>query len=305
MAATLVDTVHTPPSDMAQPSTPDASSASVASSPTAVLPGDSNDPQAPPKSLGDALSSMAAGKKKRRRKKKGLLALESSLDGLDAELVEAEKQIGTNDDIGSWRARAGLRLDRLRGVAGELDTLRRELKDAVDRADDAQNAERMVNAGLRSAHTLLAERDKALASSTSHAATLTAEVSTLTDEKRKIEKRLALLKTVSEKLQEAREARDTAERRADDVAAANSELKKAVAELELNLQGQADTVSALKEDIERHVAEHRVAVEDAALAQVEAEKKIQIAAGAGAVAGVLASVVLGGLIRASRRDREE
>lgn len=307
MAATMVAAVLADQCpEMAQPSTPDASSASVASSPIAVLPNEAGDAQAPPKSLGDALSSVAvANRKKRRRKKKGVLALDSSLADMDTELVEAEKRIGSGDDIGSWRARAVVRLDRLKAVSAEIESLKRELNDAACRADDARHAEQLVNTGLRDAHLLLAERDKALASSTSRAATLTAEVTTLTDEKRKIEKRLTLLKTVSEKLQEARDAKDAAERRADDAAIANSDLKKEIAQLENDLKDQADTVRALKADFGTLLAEHRAALCDAELAKVENEKRVHIAAGAGIAAGMVLSIIVGLISRVGEGEEDE
>lgn len=148
------------------------------SSPTTVLQGDG---------LGGTLSvsasdpngaTLSASKKRKKRKKKAgtVIALNEEDDPL---LREAEAKI-FGDDEEAWRNRARVRLDRLRAVARDVDDLRRELSEAANRFADAERAEQLVNSGLRSAHTLLAEREKSLATATSEGATLTAEVASLT-----------------------------------------------------------------------------------------------------------------------------
>lgn len=160
-----------PPSSLPSPgpSTPPAAS------PTTVLQGSG---------LGDALvpsessGASSATKKRKKRKKKATTAATLGDDD-DAVLRQAEAKI-TGDDEAAWRARARARLDRLRAVVNDADELQRELTEAADRFADAEHAEQLVNTGLRSAHTLLSEREKALATSKAEAANLSAEVSTLT-----------------------------------------------------------------------------------------------------------------------------
>lgn len=163
-------------------------------------------------------------KKKKKRKKGGLPA---------GSAVHVELREGgiVGDDVHAWRARAESRYVLLQEAVGKCNLAGEELKVAVERMVEAENAEAAVNSGLVTARAVIAERDRAIVDLNSAALANKAEIAKLTDEKKKTDKRLLLLKTVSANLQQAREARDAAEKRVEELGSAHSKLKASAAAL--------------------------------------------------------------------------
>lgn len=133
------------------------------------------------------------------------------------------------DTIESWRAKAKQRLSLLQDLNEHSRRIKEELHVAHQRATDAEEAESLVNEGLKTATSLLAERDRQVSDLTSTNANLRAELNTVTEEKKKVDKRLALVKTIGSNLQEAKEAASASERKLEEAMVANSRLRTSLA----------------------------------------------------------------------------
>lgn len=127
-----------------------------------------------------------------------------------------------------------------------------DLSAALARASDAEHAEDAVNKGLLTARTVIAKRDRVIAELKTNLSKFKSEVTHLQEEKKRIDKRLVLLKTVSANLQEAREARDAFERRLDEAlaSAALSVEKNSTMEKEIRtLQESVEALQMVKQEL--------------------------------------------------------
>jgi chromosome segregation ATPase len=131
------------------------------------------------------------------------------------------------ETLESWKAKAKQRLSLLHDLNESSKRTKAELAVAQQRAADAEEAESLVNNGLKTATALLGERDRQVQELTTANSAARAELATLTEEKKKVDKRLALVKTIGTSLQEAREAASIAERRLEEAITANAKLKAA------------------------------------------------------------------------------
>lgn len=311
MNTTTIHTVETPPPSVkgssSNASSPiavaDTSSSVVNSAPAATLSLSENIPNDNSEVNGVASSGPAAsntnatapGKKRKRKKKKsnGILSAKtpaSSLDGLENDqLFATEQKIGAGDDVASWKLRAGARLARLRELHAEIEKLRRDLIDACNRASDAEKAELLVNRGLKNAHHLLSARDKRIASQDMENTSMKADAESAKAEKKKLEQRIVLLKSVADKLQASK---DDAEKKVDDT---NTHTRKVIADLETKFNAQKIALEKEKEVALR-------TIQQAAKQENEVicrrEKNIaNINATVAGVAGVVVGIILRGMGR--------
>lgn len=135
------------------------------------------------------------------------------------------------DGLEQWRARAINRRALLADANADNARLMDDLSAAQARADDAEQAEAVVNRGLLTARGVIAQRDRAIADLTSVHQQLKAEYAVVTEEKKRAEKRLVILKTMSANLQEAREGKEVAEKKLDDQGLTITNLMKEVEHL--------------------------------------------------------------------------
>lgn len=135
------------------------------------------------------------------------------------------------DGLEQWRARAINRRALLAQANADNERLRNDLSAAQARADDAEHAEAVVNRGLLTAKSVITQRDRALADLTNMHQQLKAEHVTVVEEKKRADKRLIILKTMSANLHEAREGKEVAERKLDEAGATNRRLSQKIEEL--------------------------------------------------------------------------
>ncbi len=112
---------------------------------------------------------------------------------------------------------------------------------------------------------------------------------------------MLLLKTVSDKLQEARDARDATEKRLDDANAQSMLLKKTVAKLE-------------REVTQLHALEKELCMRDEQIVElhtmqqareVEVRKHMRTVGGVGAGVGLVAAIVLRAMTTRLGKDRDD
>lgn len=156
------------------------------------------------------------------------------------------------DTVEAWRAKAKQRLALLHDLNESSKRMKSELTAAHARAKEAEEAEALVNNGLKTATSLLTGRERMLTEANSTTAALRGEVASLTAEKKKLEKRLALVKTIGSSLQEAKDAATVAEQRLEESIAASAKFKAAQSATAAELAVEKDRVSTLTE--ERDVA---------------------------------------------------
>lgn len=220
-----------------------------------------------PSALKDAV--VDASKKKRRRKRNKNVArslTETLASEVDRQIHRDERDVAS-EDAALWQSKAEQRLGQLNDAVQELRRLEAEVSVSAARVEDAEAAEAAVNAGLKSAHSLIAERDRALAEMKTENANFRAEVAQLNEDKKKNEKRLVLLKTMSANLHEARENCDAMKRRGDELSATNDKLNQTISAqeatitelkaVELQLANRKNEVEHLHEKMHEQREEHR------------------------------------------------
>lgn len=235
----------------------------------------------------------AAPKKKKKRKN----AANPALD--EATPLPNEASI-RGDSVEQWRARALNRRALLAAAQADVDRLSADLAAALARVSDAEHAEATVNKGLLTARAVITQRDRALAELTSSHQELKGEHAKVVEDKKRGDKRLVILKTVSANLQEAREAREVAERKLEDAHAANAKLRTQAAAL----KEQVEALKMVKQQLAKREVEVDELVRGREEMRVEAKKGAVRAAGIGAAGVVGISVVLR-VLGGGRRDREE
>jgi chromosome segregation ATPase len=248
------------------------------------------------------------------------------------------------ETLESWKAKAKQRLALLHDLNESSKRTKAELAVAQHRAADAEEAESLVNNGLKTATALLGERDRQVQELTTANSAARAELATLLEEKKKVDKRLALVKTIGTSLQEAREAAATAERRLEEAITANAKLKAAntAANAELAelrpLRGElaaseaaavelrdslrsaqndaaaaagcaaaADARASRAEklaDVARAEAEEQAEVQSREQL-VAQQKRVVTVSGCAAVGGLLSGLLLAAVCGGGRRDRED
>jgi chromosome segregation ATPase len=150
-----------------------------------------------------------------------------SVDSIGDVVSDMTDSSNDPETLESWKAKAKQRLSLLHDLNESSKRVKAELVVAQQRVADAEEAEVMVNNGLKTATVRLSERDRQVQELTTANAASRAELATLTEEKKKVDKRLALVKTIGANLQEARDAAATAERRLEEAITANAKLKAA------------------------------------------------------------------------------
>lgn len=153
---------------------------------------------------------------------------------------------------------------------------------------DAEHAEATVNKGLVTARAVISQRDRALAELTSSTQELKGEHAKLLEDKKRADKRLVILKTVSANLQEAREARDTAERKLEE---SNSNKAKLAGEVE-ELRKQVEALNMLKQQLSKVELEVDELTRFNGELHVSAKRDSVRAAGLGAAGVMVLSLML-------------
>lgn len=140
----------------------------------------------------------------------------------------------------------------------EVKRLSRELEAALARASDAENAEAVVNKGLLTARSVITQRDRALDELQTLLSTTRGEVNVLTEEKKRTDRRLTLLKTMSDNLREARDLRAGSERRVEEVVKEKEmverrrvALEKEIEEWKEKMKEVVEEKISLEKDVER------------------------------------------------------
>lgn len=146
-----------------------------------------------------------------------------------------------------------------------------DLAAALARASDAEHAEDTVNKGLLTARSVISQRDRAIAELKSTSSNLRADLTQLQEEKKKTDKRLILLKTVSANLQEARENRDFLEKKLDDANAEISNLKRNNESLGRDIDSLKQQVEAM-EMVKQQLARREIEVDELSRERVHAEE---------------------------------
>lgn len=190
------------------------------------------------------LSSTSSPSSSHKKKKKRKNASNRELDESQPLPNEASIQ---GDGLEQWRARAINRRALLAHTNADNGRLMDDLSAAQARADDAEQAEAVVNRGLLTARSVIAQRDRAIADLTSVHQQLKAEHAVVMDEKKRAEKRLVILKTMSANLHEAREGREVAEKKVDELGLTNSRLMKEVGQVEEVNTGLVKDVERMRE----------------------------------------------------------
>lgn len=111
------------------------------------------------------------------------------------------------------------------------------------------------------------------------------------EEKKKLEKRLVLLHTVSEKLQESRAACEATEERLAEASSENNELRSSVTSLGDNLAVQGSEIAKMKAEIAGLIAVHDETLGSKIQAEIEATRSVRNAGITGAGIGLLAGAV--------------
>lgn len=250
------------PNGHAAPKTPENTTVNSASVPSAGSPDPASNKQVPPEPRPEhdvktppAQSTTTAQKKKKKRKSHS-----SSRDLDESKPLPNEESI-RGDGVDQWRARAVNRRALLAKAKTDHSLLQADLTAALARVSDAEQAEAMVNSGLVTARNVIAQRDRAIADLTSVHQQLKGEHAKVSEDKKRAEKRLVILKTVSANLQEAREGKEHVERKLEESNATNKKLLKRIedmakVEMELRnevqeLQRQIDALNMLKQQLAR------------------------------------------------------
>lgn len=182
-----------------------------------------------------------------------------------------------------------------------------DLSAALARASDAEHAEDTVNKGLLTARSVISQRDRTIAELNSTLSVNRADLTRLTEEKKKTDKRLLLLKTVSANLQEAREARDNLERKLDDANDRISKLTTITQENDsqiANLEKQVDALEMVKQQLARVEHDfHELSGQNGQL-QAQNRRSSICAAGAGSVAVFAVAVAMRIASAKSRHEKD-
>ncbi|KAI0560455.1 hypothetical protein FGB62_112g213 [Gracilaria domingensis] len=207
-----------------------------------------------------------------------------------------------------WKHRVQSLRSSLSQVQAENRILSADLKAATARANDAEQAETAVNKGLLTARSVISQRDRSVAELNALASNQRADFRRLEEEKKKLDRRLVLLKTVSANLQEAREERDCAEKKTEELQSNSARLKKKLAQKQqlIDEQGKQLQVLELKEkQVDKLQCQLNDLREDKLSAEEQAARRSVMAAGASALCGVVAGVAFCLLTRArNEEDRE-
>ncbi|PXF49654.1 hypothetical protein BWQ96_00532 [Gracilariopsis chorda] len=213
------------------------------------------------------------------------------------DLVHSETPARTMEQ---WKHRAQSLRSSLNQVQNENRVLSTDLKAAVARANDAEQAEAAVNKGLLSARSVISQRDRSIAELNAMVSNQRADLRRLEDEKKKLDRRLILLKTVSANLQEAREGRDAAEKRLEESNSNASQLRKKVAKAEERIEALNKHVEALdmtKKQVEKLHCQIHDLHDEKELSEQKATRNVVLAASAGAVGGAVVTLALSLLSR--------
>lgn len=242
------------PLPSSQPLTKDMINADVSHSPQSDV---ATDPSSLMVSLdGKSTDGVSAPpkKKKKKRKNHNTTTTSASTDVGRSDLENSNAgSAQPTDTIEQWKQRVQSLRYELSKAHKESAMLKEDLGASIARAKDAEEAETAVNKGLLTARTVITQRDRAIAELNATISILRVEVAQLTDHKRKTDKRLQLLKTVSANLQEAREARDVTERKLNDASSSNGSLAKEIRQLNDQVEAMAmvkQQMAGLEGDVE-------------------------------------------------------
>lgn len=302
--------LHSTPDGHTAPSTPDNLTSISTSQCSTEDPGETSTPVSSdaradqPVKTAPVQSATAAQKKKKKRKSNS-----SSRDLDESQPLPNEDSI-RGDGVDQWRARAVNRRALLAKAQADYSLLRADLAAALARVADAEQAEKMVNNGLVTARSVIAQRDRAIADLTSVHQQLKGEHAKVAEEKKRAEKRLLILKTVSANLQEAREGKEHVERKLEDSNGANRKLLKQIHDLEVvetelrnnvrELRRQVEALNMLKQQLARAEMELEDLKTEKEEMRVAARRGSICAAGVGAAGAFALSLTLR-LLR-NRRD---
>lgn len=247
-----------------------------------------------------SVSGSTKRKKKRRNGQNGnTTELSSGSPSPSPSEAPSQDDVGQSEPsartLEQWKERAQSLRSSLNEVQNEKRILATDLQAAVARANDAEQAEAAVNKGLLSARSVISQRDRSIAELNAMVSTQRADLRRLEDEKKKLDRRLILLKTVSANLQEAREGRDAAEKRLEDSHSVASKLKKKVAKAEETIAGLNKHVEALgmtKKQAEKLQCQLQDLHEEKEVSEKKAARNVIIAASAGAVGGAAVTLAL-------------
>lgn len=188
--------------------------------------------------------------------------------------------------VEQWKNRVQSIRSSLTKVQKENQLLSADLSSALARASDAEHAELVVNKGLLSARSVITQRDRSIAELNANVSVLRADLAHLVDEKKKTDKRLILLKTVSDNLRDAREARDCGERKLESANAEIVRLKKCVEELKEEgdaLKRQVQAMEMVKQQLSRIEQDLEDVIQEKEYGEVRAHRVSLVAAGLGAI----------------------
>lgn len=298
---------NTTQNDPASP--PELSSPKQPNSPTtsqSVSPKKSNDQTSPNTSENPQSSGSTTTTKKKKKRKSN-----RSLN--DANPLPNEESI-RGDGIDQWRARANNRKTLYEQTKAESSLLRADLTAALARVADAEHMEKMVNKGLVTAKGIIHEKDRALADLNSLYQNLKGDHVKLTEEKKRAEKRLIILKTVSANLQEMKEKKEQLEKKLEESGVTNAKLKKEIQELDEKKVALEKEIKILKKglvDLGLLKKEYKRVQSDLACLQVEKEElKVMAkrdslrAAGFGAASMLALNITLRVLTGGRKKDEE-
>lgn len=229
---------------------------------------------------------------------------EGSAAGSDDSVVDVVAELadgdGDVDTLDAWKAKAKQRLALLHDLRGEVVRARAESCAATERAREAEDAETVASSGVNRASALLEEKERVNGELGGTVNALRVELAAAVEERKKAEKKMGMVKALGEKAREAREAREVAERKCEEM---GREVGRAKGE-----------VGALKEEVERVEGEGRKEVEkvrEELGREVEAIEKVceglreegrrgmgaKVWGGVGGVGGLIVGLVIGGLGR--------
>eukprot|EP00177_Eucheuma_denticulatum_P000119 GFKZ01000209.1.p1 GENE.GFKZ01000209.1~~GFKZ01000209.1.p1 ORF type:complete len:387 (-),score=73.96 GFKZ01000209.1:479-1639(-) len=258
----------------------------------------------PPVKTAPVHSASNSQKKKKKRKSNS-----SSRDLDESQPLPNEESI-RGDGVDQWRARAVNRRALLAKAKSDYSLLRADLAAALARVADAEQAEKMVNSGLVTARSVIAQRDRAIADLTSVHQQLKGEHAKIAEEKKRAEKKLLILKTVSANLQEAREGKEHTEKKLEEASGANKKLLKQIRDLAVVETELRNDVSELSRQVEAlNMLKQKLARAEMELEELRTEKEeLRKAAKRGSICaagiGAAGAFALSFTLRLLRKERD-
>ncbi|CAN8072219.1 unnamed protein product [Agarophyton chilense] len=206
-----------------------------------------------------------------------------------------------------WKHRVQSLRSSLSQAQSENRALSADLKAAMARANDAEQAEAAVNKGLVTARSVISHRDRSIAELNAVVSNQRADFRRLEEEKKKLDRRLLLLKTVSANLQEAREERDNAEKKLEDCHSNIVRLKKRLSHLQETIEAYEKELAVLgmkEKQVDKLQGQLQDLREEKHLAEQQAERRSLVIAGASALGGAVAGLAFCFLTR-SKDETEQ